>query len=67
MSRGKKPLIDEPIHKKLSLSGSVVKDVEELLHDPVHGCVRYGAFGDLVTKLLRNWVKEQQGDKNDKY
>jgi hypothetical protein len=65
MSRGKKQFIDKPIHKKLSLSGTVVNDVEELLHDPVRGCVRYGAFGDLVTNLLRKWVKEQQGDKNE--
>ncbi len=50
--RGRKPLIDKPIHKKLSLPGSLVNEVEELLHDPMRGKVKYGAFRNLVAQLL---------------
>lgn len=63
MSRGKKAFIDEPIHKKLSLPGSLVLEIEDILRDPVRGKVRYGAFADLVTSLLRKWVYELRARK----
>ncbi|NIS77777.1 MAG: hypothetical protein GTO00_09225 [Deltaproteobacteria bacterium] len=61
----RKKLADEPIEKKLSLPGSLVEEVEYLLRDPVRNKPRYGAFGALVTKLLRDWVKQQTKETNN--
>lgn len=60
----RKKLADEPIEKKLSLPGSLVEEVEYLLRDPVRNKPRYGAFGALVTSLLREWVKEKTKEEN---
>lgn len=60
MSRGKKSLIDVPTLKHLSLPSSLVLEVENILHDPVRGKIRYGAFAELVTQLLHTWVEERK-------
>lgn len=60
MSRGKQPFVDTPRMKRLSLPGSLVDEVEELLHDPVRRNVRYGAFAALVTELLEKWVDDRR-------
>ena len=65
MSRGKKPLIDPPVCKRISLPGSIVFEVEEILHDPVRGKVTYGAFGKLVAQLLAEWVEKKRKQKGE--
>ena len=58
--RGRKVLLDQPIYKRISIPKSIVKDVEHILHDPLRGTVKYGAFGKLVARLLKQWVDEQK-------
>lgn len=54
--RGRKELADPPVEKALSLPSSLVAEVELRLYDPATGKVKYGAFAQLVERLLREWL-----------
>ena len=55
---GRKPLADPPISKELSLPSSLVAEVELRLYDPSTGKPKYGAFAQLVERLLRDWIRQ---------
>lgn len=57
---GKKPLTDRPIFWKNSIPSSVALAVELRLTDPLTGKPAHGARSQLITKLLREWLNEQQ-------
>ena len=44
----------------VKLPGSLVRKVRVMLLDPVRGKVKYGAMAALMTKLLGDWIKEQE-------
>lgn len=46
----------------VNISASVMADVRSRLQDPMTRRTRYGAMNELVESLLRNWIKEQQGE-----
>lgn len=54
MSRRRLPV--RPVCKKLSLPGDLVASVETKLFDSARGKPQYGAFAELVTELLREWL-----------
>lgn len=59
MARTGRPKFTQPcIRKDLSLPQNVVAEVELVLHDPIRGKPKYGGFSQLVTHLLRQWLKE---------
>lgn len=55
---GRKPLADKPIEKALSLPSSIVAEIELRLYDPSTGKAKYGAFAQLVERLLREWLQK---------
>jgi len=56
---GRKALLDPPVRWELSLPSSLAAQVEVLLADPVRGKTSYGARTKLITRLLREWLREQ--------
>lgn len=56
---GRKRLIDRPITKQINVPESVAAKVDLLLYNPRTGEQRHGAWAQLVTKLLREWLREQ--------
>ena len=55
---GRRARADPPIEKSLNLPASLVAEVELRLVDPLSSKVRYGAFGQLVERLLREWLSK---------
>ena len=53
--------IDRPIKKNLSLPESLVTKVDLLLYNSVENKVPFGAWQELVTRLLNEWLSTQQG------
>lgn len=51
--------IDRPIKKNLSLPESLVTRVELLLYNEVEKKVPFGAWQELVTRLLDEWLLQQ--------
>jgi hypothetical protein len=47
-----------PVCKKLSLPSDLVAAVETKLFDVHRGKPTYGAFAELVTALLQNWLND---------
>lgn len=60
MARGRKSHADSPKRWDLTLPSSVAEAVEDQLRDPLTGRVIYGARNKLLTKLLREWLRDRQ-------
>lgn len=55
--RGRKAKAIPSIVWQIAINGTVAQKVELLLTDPVTGEARYGAKGELVSKLLSEWLE----------
>ena len=63
--RGRKAKADRPVEWKISVPESVVAPVSLLLSDPLTGRPAHGARSQLVTRLLREWLMQQQFGNQD--
>ena len=62
---GRKPHADKPRQWKITLPDSIATQVELLLCDAMTGKPAYGARGDLITKLLREWLEKQYKNRQE--
>ena len=58
MPRLKKTI--RPVKQTLHIPEDVINRAELRLLDPLTGQVRYGAKSKLVTRLLREWLSEEE-------
>lgn len=58
--RGKKAHNDPPEEWKISIRQSTAARVGLLLTDPLTGKIKHGARGQLIDRLLTEWVNNQQ-------
>lgn len=60
---GKPRKIDRPVEKKVSIPESVTTRVDILLFSEVEGKVPHGAWSELITRLLTQYLNQfqQQG------
>jgi hypothetical protein len=61
MGRLKK--VDRTVHKKIGIPESVVTKVDLELFSELQGRVPISAYADLVTELLKKWLREERGVK----
>ena len=57
---GRKPFHDQPTKWNLHLPSSLAEQVEKALADPLTGKTRHGARSRLITRLLREWMRERE-------
>lgn len=62
--KGRKPLSDPPRKIHVSLPTSLLRDVDDTLHDPVRNKRAYGSLSSLMRNLLEDWLAEQKGPLN---
>lgn len=43
---------------KISLPLPIARAFKRAIHDPVRGRAQYGKAGQIITGLLRNWLRE---------
>lgn len=60
MSRGRPRSPIEMTDKKLSLPLDLTRQVDSLLLDPLYGKPQAGAWSDLVSRLLTDWLDRQR-------
>lgn len=54
MPRGRRPLIDKTVRKRISVPVSVADKIDIVLTNPLSGGLRYNAWADYVNKLIRD-------------
>lgn len=52
--KGRRPLIDPTVRKRINVPESVANKIDVILVDPLSGGVRYNAWSDYVNKLIRD-------------
>ena len=67
MPRGKKPAPEPLIQRHVWLPESLDAKLNLLLLNPTTGKVKYGARGDLINRLLQQYLskREKKGTSND--
>lgn len=58
--RGKKAHLDPPVEWKISIRSSTAAQIALLLTDPLTGKIKHGARGQLIDRLLTDWIRKQQ-------
>lgn len=53
---GRKPAVDRPERKNITIPTSVLAKVELALYSSIEGRVPHGSWSELVTGLLREWL-----------
>ena len=67
MTVGRKKKVDKPVEWKVNVPSTTAAQVELRLLDPVTHKTRYGARGQLITRLLNEWLERQkQGEDNER-
>jgi hypothetical protein len=61
---GRKKLLDRPIDVHVTLPSSVVAQLEILLADPLTGKPKHGSRAKLITRLVKQWIAEQQREES---
>lgn len=56
---------DPPSKVTINLPSTLLSKVNILLFDPIRGKRHYGGLSALITRLLVNWVKDQQKESKD--
>lgn len=54
MTKGRRPLIDPTVRKRINVPRSIAEQVDIILIDPISGGTRYNAWADYVNKLIRD-------------
>lgn len=57
---GRKPNVVPTVPWKVYIPQDLAASVELVLLDPARERVKYGSRGELITYLLREWLKEAQ-------
>lgn len=60
MPRPKKT--DRPVYHRISLPQSVSQRLNEKIKDPVTGKPQVGKRSQIIEKLVRQWLREQEGE-----
>ena len=58
MARGRRPLVDPPVRKRINIPESVANQIDVLLADPLTGDVAYSAWSNYITKLINDDLKK---------
>lgn len=58
--RGRPPSAEELMDLHLSVPARLVREVDLILYDPIRQRPIYGARGELITTLLRQWLAAQK-------
>ena len=57
---GRKAYVDQSVRKHVYIPQSLVDRIEPQLIDPLTDRLRHGAWSDLITKLLRGYVADEE-------
>jgi hypothetical protein len=63
MTQGRKPKLDRPRRLSVRIPSSILDEFEARTFDPVEGRIPYSARADIVSKLLRDYFRGQDGQK----
>jgi len=58
--KGRPPLADRPVRWTIWLPSSVANEIQLLLADPARLRIPDGARSDLITQLLREWLRSRK-------
>lgn len=62
MARGRKPLQIPNVRWVHYVPFDLAAKVELILADPIRGKAKFGERSDLMTTLLRDWLKKLEGE-----
>ena len=59
MTKGRRPLIDPTVRKRISVPKTLADQVDIVLLNPLTGGTQYNAWADYINRLIRNDLEQQ--------
>lgn len=59
MAKGRRPLIDPTVRKRINVPETVANKIDLVLTDPLTGSLRYNSWSDYLNKLIRDDLEKE--------
>ncbi len=59
MPKGRRPLVDSTVRKRINVPESIAARIDLVLIDPLTGGLRYNAWSDYINKLIRDDLEKE--------